>query len=88
MSGIKVYPTIAEMLRDLRKAKIISLGEYRKIKSALGWKPNFEEYRQKLRWERDPKRLAKIQARAERKAHNEKVVRAYGLNKNKRKDDY
>ena len=83
---IKVYYTIADMLRELHRAKIIRLSEYRLVRSAMGWVPDFDKYLATLLHNRDPKvlakRLAKIQAERDRRDHNNRVIRAYGLRKN------
>lgn len=40
---MKLFPTIADMMHELKQAKIISLAEYRHIKKALGWKPDYDK---------------------------------------------
>lgn len=76
---MKLFDSIGEMFKELRKAKIVSLTEWRDIKRALG--SVYYDY-QAI----DKVKKAKELAAKERKEHNERVVRSSGLNKGKKRD--
>lgn len=76
---MKIFDSIGEMFSELRKAKIVSLTEWRDIKRALG--PVYYDYQMI-----DKKKRAKEQELKDRKEHNERVVRSNGLNKGKKRD--
>lgn len=76
---MKLFDSIGAMFQELRLAKIVSLTEWRDIKRALG--SVYEDYQF-----RDKKKRAKEQELKDRKEHNERVVRLYGLNKGKKRD--
>lgn len=82
---MKVFETIEEMFTELRKAKIVSLAEWKYMRGATNWKPDFDAFVAKLRGGTE-KELKKSRLNADRKAANLKVLKDYGLKQTTRKD--
>lgn len=61
--------------------KLINFKLRRYLAMRKGWEPNWENYKQWLkdRKYKNTKRRLKEEAERERKAHNDKVLRQYGL---------
>jgi hypothetical protein len=76
---MKLFDSVGEMFKELRKAKIVSLSEWRDIKRALG--SVYFDYQVKK-----SEAQIKEQIKKDRKEHNDRVVRSHGLNKGNKRD--
>lgn len=61
--------------------KLINFKARRYLAMSRGWEPNWDKYKQWLkdRKFKSQKRRLRDEAEAERRAHNDKVLRIYGL---------